>query len=288
MVTRLSMERFELLGRWQETEEFRKVAGLKSAWATSEGHVIGGVYFMVEHDVFVYTLLTKDNAGRYRRFFTSTPKLSAREAESSINSDLGIIESDEKPAPALEAAPGGVDLFAAGLATKYNPKYVNLRDSANTSAKREVMTEIARWFDDLDGNFVKDFQTTGFDARVWELYLFTSFNELGFTIDNSNPVPGFRLSRGGQKVFVEAVTANPSDGKQFDIAGGPPPPPEDFAYYIEHAMPQKFGSPLRSKVKKEYWKGEDIGAHPFVLALADFHAPASMTWSQTALSFYLY
>jgi hypothetical protein len=53
-------------------------------------------------------------------------------------------------------------------------------------------------------------------------------------------------------------------------------------------MPQKFGSPLRSKVAKRYWLAPDVAGHPFVLALADFHAPASMTWSHTALSFYLY
>jgi hypothetical protein len=112
--------------------------------------------------------------------------------------------------------------------------------------------------------------------------------ELGFSIDRDSSVPDFRLSRGDSKIFIEAATANPSNGEQFDIMGPPPPPPVNFACYIEHVMPQKFDSPLRSKVKKEYWKAPDFAGHPFLIAIANFHSPASMTWSHTALSFYLY
>ena len=34
-----------------------------------------------------------------------------------------------------------------------------------------MLADIAATFNDKDGNFVKDFQTAGFDARIWELYL---------------------------------------------------------------------------------------------------------------------
>lgn len=53
-------------------------------------------------------------------------------------------------------------------------------------------------------------------------------------------------------------------------------------------MPQKFGSPLRSKLKKRYWECSDVSGHPFVIAIADFHAPGSMIWSHTAMPLYLY
>jgi hypothetical protein len=33
------------------------------------------------------------------------------------------------------------------------------------------------WYEDPDGNFIEQFQTTGFDARLWELYLFAMFCE---------------------------------------------------------------------------------------------------------------
>lgn len=53
-------------------------------------------------------------------------------------------------------------------------------------------------------------------------------------------------------------------------------------------MPQKFGSPLLSKMRMKYWERPDVAGHPFLIALADFHAPASMVWSNVALSLYLY
>lgn len=53
-------------------------------------------------------------------------------------------------------------------------------------------------------------------------------------------------------------------------------------------MPIIFGSPLFSKLNKAYWERDSVKGHPFALAIADFHAPGSMTWSHTALSIYLF
>ena len=49
-----------------------------------------------------------------------------------------------------------------------------------------------------------------------------------------------------------------------------------------------FGSPLYTKQMKAYWEKAPVKGHPFAIAVADFHAPGSMTWSHTALSIYLY
>jgi hypothetical protein len=107
-------------------------------------------------------------------------------------------------------------------------------------------------------------------------------------MDRSDAVPDFRLTKGEAKVFVEAVTANATGNVEFDITKPPPGPPEDFWRYIENEMPQKFGSPLRSKLKKRYWERSDVSGHPFIIAIADFHSPGSMIWSHTALPLYLY
>lgn len=181
-----------------------------------------------------------------------------------------------------------MDLFAQLSGAKLNPRFVVLKDTRNSSAARDLLRELALWVVDLDGNFVRDFQTTGFDARIWELYLFAAFTALDFGFDRSAAIPDFRLLRGDAKVFVEAVTANPTGGIEFDTREMPPDPPEDYWHYLEHDMPQKFGSPLFSKLRKRYWEHEDLVGHPFVLAIADFHTPASMTWSRPALPFYLY
>jgi hypothetical protein len=45
---------------------------------------------------------------------------------------------------------------------------------------------------------------------------------------------------------------------------------------------------LRSKLQREYQHLPHVTGEPFALALADFHAPASMVWSREALPTDLY
>jgi len=65
-------------------------------------------------------------------------------------------------------------------------------------------------------------------------------------------------------------------------------PPEELIKKTMDEMPIKFGSPLFSKLKKEYWKLDHVAGNPLVIAIADFHDNQSMTWSGTALINYLY
>jgi hypothetical protein len=48
------------------------------------------------------------------------------------------------------------------------------------SPARELIEAMMCFYDDTDGNFVEQFQTTAFDARIWELYIFAAFTELGY------------------------------------------------------------------------------------------------------------
>jgi hypothetical protein len=289
MVTRMSRERFEALTTWCRSPGSRKLLNNCACFSSENERLIGATYYVRRANAFAYILLARDAHRRFQAFINRGPFVSARLAEAEIRkalTDLAKVPTPE--VPMQPASPTGIDLFATIPGAKLSPKFLNLRDSRNASAARDLLTEIGRWVVDLDRNLVRDFQTTGFDGRIWELFLFAALKELDFGFDHSDAVPDFRLTKGEVKLFVEAVTANSTGGAQFTIDGPPPPPPEDFWSYIEHDMPQKFGSPLLSKMRKRYWERPDVAGHPFLIALADFHAPASMVWSHTAVSFYLY
>lgn len=68
---------------------------------------------------------------------------------------------------------------------------------------------------DPDGNLVEQFQTRGFDARTFEIYLHALFTEAGHVIDRSHDRPDFMITRDGLTVAVEAVTANPQPSKAY-------------------------------------------------------------------------
>lgn len=171
---------------------------------------------------------------------------------------------------------------------RLNPDFVKLITQEAYSPARGIIEPMMRWYEDADGNFVEQFQTTGFDQRIWELYLFATFVELGFVFDRSHPMPDFVCSGLEGSFSAEAVTVGPTrDGGKIV----PPPPrgtPEEVEAYLKQYMPIKFGSPLFAKLGKRYWEREHVAGNPFALAIADFSSPGSMVHTASALEIYLY
>jgi hypothetical protein len=146
------------------------------------------------------------------------------------------------------------------------------------------------YFIDIDGNFIEQFQTTGFDSRVWELYLFSYFIENYFEMDRRNNRPDFVLSKYGEKVAVEAVTVGRKDNPPKYIHLNP----EEYFRKIlsqkedDDEMAVRFGSSLLTKINKKYWELDHLHGIPLIIAIADFHEDYSMTWSHNSLIKYLY
>lgn len=90
-----------------------------------------------------------------------------------------------------------LDLFTPMKPTAdLHPQYEMLRTHSAYAPARGVMGDLMTDFTDPDGNFVEQFQTAGFDARTFELYLYAMFKEQGFTIDRSFERPDFILEKG--------------------------------------------------------------------------------------------
>lgn len=137
-----------------------------------------------------------------------------------------------------------------------------------------------------DDNFVPDMRTSNFDARLWELYLLAAFREQGVSVNQDQPSPDFLIEREGHQCYVEAVTANPVER----TSGFPKPAraPADKAERLLGSPAVRFAKTLRSKIQREYEQFPHVKGKPFALAIADYHAPGSMTWSREALPSYLY
>src|SRR6266568_1950907 len=95
---------------------------------------------------------------------------------------------------------------------KLNVHFKNVAESPGYAPARAVIRETFQTFDDSDGNFIEQFQTTGFDARIWELYLHAVLTSLGFSLSRKERRPDFMASKPGAIVAIEAVTANPTQG----------------------------------------------------------------------------
>ncbi|MEO6284713.1 MAG: hypothetical protein ABIN80_30475 [Dyadobacter sp.] len=175
---------------------------------------------------------------------------------------------------------------------KLHPYFKRLTELPQYEAARNLIKEIAYSFKDVDGNYIEQFQTTAFDARLWELYLYAFFQNNWFQIDRNKSVPDFCLVKDGQECFVEAVTVGANE--KFDLPN--PKSAQDVVEYSKDYMAIKFGSALFTKLnhKNKYWELPHVMGKPLVFAIHDYHqppdadTPASMTWSRAALSNYLY
>lgn len=171
-----------------------------------------------------------------------------------------------------------------------HPQFVTLKDSFAYGPARAQIHELLMDFTDPDGNFVEQFQTTGFDSRTFELFLFAMFKEQGFTIQRDFERPDFILERDGKRVCVEAMTAT-SGGGGVPKPYNPFPTSRDFSeaeHYLFNEVAIRFGSPLFSKLKKKYWDLPQCAGTPLVFAIETFHGEGALGISASPLSRYLF
>jgi hypothetical protein len=173
---------------------------------------------------------------------------------------------------------------------KLNSFFADIRTATTSIASRTMLEDVFATFDDPDGNFTEQFQTTGFDSRFFELYLYGYFSRSGFSVDQTHAYPDFLVEREGIKVCVEATTVNPSTsgviakfGKTIEGLT-----PEELRDYAQEELPVRFGSALYSKLNKEYWKKPPCVGLPIVFAIQAFHDQGSLHFTDTALTEYAF
>jgi hypothetical protein len=169
---------------------------------------------------------------------------------------------------------------------KLHPYFKALISEDRLEAARNIIKEIVYSYVDIDGNYIKEFQTHGFDARLWELYLYIYLHNAGLGIIREKPAPDYHIDYFGYECFIEAVTVNPS--RNPNRPDPEPPRTNTEIEILKDYLAIKFGSSLYTKIKKKYWDQEDVKGKPLILAIHDYHMPYSMTWSRSALEHYLY
>ena len=183
-----------------------------------------------------------------------------------------------------------LDLFAVKVSQdKLNPSFWFLSNQPGYGSAKELLISLLSDFNDQDGNFVKDFQSTGFDSRMWEIYLTYFFKENDFVINHPSNRPDFCLEKYGFELFVEAVTVgrNKENPRKLLIEHESDETIRKHNYTNEE-MALRFGSSLYSKKQKNYPQLEHVKGKPFAIAIADFYEEFSMQASYNAILEYLY
>lgn len=177
-----------------------------------------------------------------------------------------------------------------------HPLFRHIRQGPGHEAARQLMNLVFAQFRDVDGSFVREFQTGGFSARVFELALFAYLQEQALDLDRAHPAPDFHV-RGRLPVAIEVTTTNPpqpsAEGSDGDEPTSPvlvPPnlPEADRAFVFQ------LGKALRRKLLhrdaqgRAYWQKSHVAGMPFVIAVGAFHDQHAQWHPVGLVSEYLY
>ena len=289
--TRMNPYRFEILAMWSRAVPPHALIEECAFWATDDERLLGVVIMDLTDRNYSFVILARDENGRFRPVDVGRNYFTRRLAEDALIKRMPKVYSDEdKALQQKEKADRPLDLFHPKVSkNRLHPYFISLANGLHFSAARELIVEMARVFDDPDGNFVKDFQTTGFNSRLWELFLFAALVEEGFRLNRDHSQPDFLASIGKETIAIEATTVNPTIGKD----GKPIDPPnttnvDELEAIRRHYLPIKFGSPLFQKLRKKDWERNHIRGLPYIIAIADFHDTQTIPMSSNALASYLF
>ncbi|MGK0684551.1 hypothetical protein ACSFC0_04030 [Serratia marcescens] len=257
-------------------------------WYSNENNAtLGAILLDLIDDDYVCVILGRDEVGVFRW-------IDGEASISSLSKARRVLSTKMKEVAKLEQFPQGGkvrdknEFFLPVVSKEKMPAdYITLAESEFFSPAKELIQEIAYSFEDPDGNYIEQFQSSGFNPRLWELYLYALFHELDFTFNRSFNAPDYVIDKNEQRICVEAVTVNPSSNG-FDE---PEPKPEDEAVkeqLLNDYVPIKYGSPLFSKLQKKYWEKEHVAGLPLILAIHDYHTNDAMMWTRPGLELYLY
>jgi len=187
-------------------------------------------------------------------------------------------------------------LFTHRLPEEKRNHYIKLlSENPNYFPAQVMLEELAYWFKDPDGTFIRALQGNEFNARLFELYLHAMFYELDFSSDRTHAQPDYLLTKAGMTIAVEAVTVAELENEKNRNFSLNDEERQRLSKHINEEMPFRYSRALRKKVAHRpepanlpYWDLPHTKGKPFVIAIHDYSRAMSMSFSEPALRSLLY
>lgn len=284
MIKPISTARFEALC-FMRRPTIKFYAEEREWYSDQDENVLGIVLLdKIDHD-WSYVVLGRDELARFSAIHQDVSYPTVDKAREALHTQM------------LEYGLAGETVFPQGLdhkrqkifqlfhpiqpIEKQHPDFVFLSKATGYSCAKGILAEIAYTFEDPDGNYIEQFQGNGFDARLWELYLYAALHENDFNINRKFHAPDYLCEKDGVPLVIEATTVNPTqDG---EVVKEDPDGVE-----ISNYMAIKFANALYTKLQKRYWELDHVKGMPLILAVADFRKPEGIYYSAKVLQEYLY
>lgn len=295
IINQISRNRFNIYMLFTRSPIVNEFAQELEYYSNESSTILGIILIDKIDQDFIFVLLCRDENKQFRSFKVKVDIPTIEEARELITNSMKWHTSQNLVIVEQGVSNQGLNLFEIVVSEeKMHPYFTRLdRDTGFYPSKR-VVIEVANHMNDIDGNFIEQFQSkNGFDARLWELYLFAFLCEEQFEIVRDYDRPDFVIKKDDFEIGVEAVIVsrkkeNPPKYLTLDRKSILMKNSKEIQEEVKNDMPLRFGSTLFSKLSKEYWKLPHLKDRPLVFAIADFHDDKSMLWSHVSIIEYLY
>jgi len=289
---RITLNKFEILAGMTRRPTLMFMATEIEHYSDGDENYLGVILIDTTDQDFSAIVLARDEFGKFCCMDLTTSMESIEEARVWLAGAMRWNSGSGKAIhPQGHNSRPTLNLFKAIVPVERQHVYFRrVHSSAAFRGARKAINEMMPHFTDVDGNYVEQFQSHGFDSRLWELYVFAVLKESGVDLDRSHNAPDFIGSRFGSEFALEAVIVGRRPGEEISALAVHPkhPSPLEIEIKLRDEMPIRYGSPLYSKLNKKYWLMDHVKGKPLVFAIADFHDDQSMIWSNSALYAYLY
>lgn len=209
MTKRLIPARFDLYALGTRQSPVRLISRELTYWSNLDETIIGAVTLDLIDDDFGWVLLVRDRIGRFRAAEVDCSLPTARRAEAALRIAMAQAETErnlqqlgiqgDEPNAAFDLLTVSPEVDERQL----HPYFKELAFRAGRAPARAVVREIGPWLAPRDPHFIREFQCTQFDQRLWELYIWAAFRELGFDVKQLES-PDFLIAAPGIAFTIEA------------------------------------------------------------------------------------
>ena len=165
----LSQLRFDSLAGYSRSPTMALVARDLAWYEEANERILGLIALDLPDRDYVSYVLGRDAKGRFRTVWLECSIESEEAATALLERKL----AEFAQAPPEEFHQGDevgkpVDFFTPVVAPNRRHRvFETLISSRGYSPARALIGEMMHYFDDIDGNFIQQFQSDGFDARIW-------------------------------------------------------------------------------------------------------------------------
>ena len=175
-VKSINLKKFNILAAYTRQPSAYLLSEELEHLATDGDRVLGVLIRDRVDEDYAGLILGKDESGQYRcvdvltftnLYDSARDELIAALKKWHLRPDEDFFQGEPKK-PFL-------DVFLPSVPSgELNPAFLQVATTESFTAARRVVESMMPFFQDVDGNFIQQFQSTAFDSRVWELYLFAA------------------------------------------------------------------------------------------------------------------